>query len=260
MPKVTIIKGPDKGRTLKLDRDETQPMTLGRKDAFFTIKDPLASRRHIQFIHKDGRWYLRDLGSSNGTLVNNHKIDKPVKLHDGDLIQVGASTLLVGKPRQVESAAPDAPADDEQSQVQTPTPAPEQEPEQEQEAAPVVLSSKRPRHEESSFGHPDPEDPNDASSLLLDVFQEATDDAPLPDYVPDYDPLNPRSRRHSRQQDIAEDPPAAPDHDSTIQVPQEVIARIAAELGDEDDDDLVPPRSADESADLEAPAPTKRRK
>lgn len=257
MPKVTIIKGPDKGRTLKLDRDETQPMTLGRKDAFFTIKDPLASRRHVQFIHKDGRWYLRDLGSSNGTLVNNHKIDKPVKLHDGDLIQVGASTLLVGKPRPAESAAPAAPADDEQPQAQTPTPAPEQE--QEQEAAPVVLSSKRPRHEESSFGHPDPEDPNDASSLLLDVFQEATDDAPLPDYVPDFDPLNPRSRRHGRPQEEAEEAPAAVDHDSTIQVPQEVIARIAAELGDEDED-AVPPPQAEDSADMDATTSAKRRK
>ncbi len=61
------------------------------------IPDPYVSRRHARIFFKDGEWYIEDLGSTNGTLVNNEDIKgkEPVKLEDGSQIVVGLTILAV---------------------------------------------------------------------------------------------------------------------------------------------------------------------
>jgi pSer/pThr/pTyr-binding forkhead associated (FHA) protein len=58
------------------------------------ISDPSLSRRHAE-IRTEGRIaYLRDLGSSNGTCVNGRRvIREPVRLSDGDAVQVGQVSM-----------------------------------------------------------------------------------------------------------------------------------------------------------------------
>jgi hypothetical protein len=78
------------GREVALDRER---MVIGRlHGSEIEIEDPGASRRHAE-IRKDGdRFLLVDLGSTNGTLVN----DSPVAEHaleDGDRITIGRTTL-----------------------------------------------------------------------------------------------------------------------------------------------------------------------
>ena len=45
------------------------------------------SRRHAQFTLKDGALWLEDLGSANGTFVNDRRITSPVELHANDRIR-----------------------------------------------------------------------------------------------------------------------------------------------------------------------------
>jgi pSer/pThr/pTyr-binding forkhead associated (FHA) protein len=70
--------------------------------------DPLASRRHAMVYSRSEGYTIVDLGSINGTLVNDVELREETMLHDGDIITVGRHTILVSSA----PARPDAPAID----------------------------------------------------------------------------------------------------------------------------------------------------
>ncbi len=72
-----------------------QRTTLGReKGNTILLKDPIVSRRHAEIMAGPGGLFLRDLGSSNGVLVNKKKIGDAHLLSHGDRIQMGNTTLF----------------------------------------------------------------------------------------------------------------------------------------------------------------------
>jgi pSer/pThr/pTyr-binding forkhead associated (FHA) protein len=71
-------------------RFHQQVTTIGRTNGNdFIIVGRTVSRRHARLWFDNGRWYLEDLQSANGTLVNNMRIYQSVVLHDGDVINFG---------------------------------------------------------------------------------------------------------------------------------------------------------------------------
>ncbi len=58
------------------------------------LDDGRTSRRHCEIFNKGGKWLLRDLKSSNGTLLNGKKVSDDVPLEDGAEIGVGTSVLM----------------------------------------------------------------------------------------------------------------------------------------------------------------------
>ena len=54
------------------------------------IPDTMVSRRHAVVSFRNGRYYLKDLGSSNGTLVNDERValDDEVEVGHGTVVQV----------------------------------------------------------------------------------------------------------------------------------------------------------------------------
>jgi len=54
--------------------------------------DALISQRHAWLGYKDGRWYLSDMDSENGTLVNGTPV-KSQWLNSGDEIQIGNTRI-----------------------------------------------------------------------------------------------------------------------------------------------------------------------
>ncbi len=73
------------------------PFALGRSaDNDLALPEPLASRRHARLELRAGRWYLIDLDSANGTLVNHQRLSGERALDNGDLITIGETTLLFG--------------------------------------------------------------------------------------------------------------------------------------------------------------------
>jgi len=67
---------------------------IGRMDnADIRILDGLISKQHAEITHANGRWSLRDLGSSNGTLVNGRRVHA-VDLSEGDQISLGSAQLV----------------------------------------------------------------------------------------------------------------------------------------------------------------------
>ena len=66
---------------------------LGREPQCEVMVDgPSVSRRHAQITSRDGEWDIEDLGSSNGTFVNDQRITS-AKLHNGDKVRLGSSEL-----------------------------------------------------------------------------------------------------------------------------------------------------------------------
>ncbi len=93
--------GQDPATCLLVDRQTgytymgTAPRTgIGRERVTGNIilRDPNVSRRHAELTFDGSVWTLRDLGSTNGTLVNDVEISQCV-LHDGDLVTVGLMNL-----------------------------------------------------------------------------------------------------------------------------------------------------------------------
>jgi len=55
------------------------------------------SRRHVRIIHRDGKCYAEDLGSTNGTFINNRRLTPfiPEPLRSGDELRLGGEVLKI---------------------------------------------------------------------------------------------------------------------------------------------------------------------
>ena len=85
------------------ERALTDDLTIGRHatNAFPLGGDPAISRHHARLARAaDGAWTIADLGSANGTLLNDQPLapQTPTPLHDGDRIAIGGTLLTVGLP------------------------------------------------------------------------------------------------------------------------------------------------------------------
>lgn len=80
-------------------------LTVGRApECGFVIEDGAASRRHLQIIDRGGDFYWKDLGSTNGTVVNGSRMLEG-RLKAGDRLQIG-DTVLRFDVEEVEETGP----------------------------------------------------------------------------------------------------------------------------------------------------------
>jgi hypothetical protein len=63
--------------------------TLGRGDVEIKLDDPFASSRHARITRQGNVLVLEDLGSTNGTYLNEEPLNGPQPLHPGDHIRIG---------------------------------------------------------------------------------------------------------------------------------------------------------------------------
>lgn len=93
-PALLVQRGPTIG-DWHLFADATSDIIVGRGDsATFQLRDASVSREHAAFgVPLDGGVTVEDLGSTNGTRVNNKHIETTTALEDGDLVRVGDVVL-----------------------------------------------------------------------------------------------------------------------------------------------------------------------
>lgn len=74
--------------------------TLGRAPTSqVVLKDDRASRRHaLVHAQEQHEYWLVDLGSSNGTLLNGRRVSQPTRLRDGDELELGSSRYMFRQP------------------------------------------------------------------------------------------------------------------------------------------------------------------
>lgn len=88
-----------------IDADPTQAkhftrsqVLVGRDPAAeLYLEDKTISARHARLYFEDTQWWVEDLGSTNGTLLNQERVVEPVVLASGDRLQFGqvAFTLII---------------------------------------------------------------------------------------------------------------------------------------------------------------------
>jgi predicted component of type VI protein secretion system len=95
-----IVEGKDAGRQLELDR----PLDVGRDQGMpiALTDDTQVSRRHARVSPQNGVAVVEDLGSTNGTFVNDQPIHSPRPLSPGDRIRIGLTVLEVRSRQQVQ--------------------------------------------------------------------------------------------------------------------------------------------------------------
>ena len=58
-----------------------------------TLDDTYASQIHARVFSRDGQWQVEDLGSTNGTWLNRHKVAGSMVMKPGDVLQVGNTVM-----------------------------------------------------------------------------------------------------------------------------------------------------------------------
>ena len=74
-----------------------QPVTsLGRANGnTIILADGFASGQHALIVYRNGRWWVEDLGSRNGTLLNDVTVTETAVLTTGDIIAIGSNEFRV---------------------------------------------------------------------------------------------------------------------------------------------------------------------
>ncbi len=73
-----------------------EPVIIGREEGTIVLHhDTAASRAHARITREGEFFWVEDMGSTNGTWVNRHRIGKRVELNVGDLIQIGETRFEV---------------------------------------------------------------------------------------------------------------------------------------------------------------------
>jgi predicted component of type VI protein secretion system len=85
---------------------------IGRaKECSLRAGSEAISRRHCAIIRVKDKWAIRDLGSRNGTYVNDKKIAEPTRIRPGDEVRVGPLRFRVETVAAVKPAEPAPPAE-----------------------------------------------------------------------------------------------------------------------------------------------------
>jgi FHA domain/Domain of unknown function (DUF1707) len=82
---------------LTFPRGAASKFTIGRAlECDFVLADPSVSRFHARLHREPDGWLLRDLGSTNGTMLNGWRVTEPVSVRPGDRVSFGLASFLVG--------------------------------------------------------------------------------------------------------------------------------------------------------------------
>ncbi len=82
------IHGPELGKKYLVDSE----LTIGREEGNHIVVDlDNVSRRHARVLSRGGKMLVEDLGSTNGTYLNDQEVLQAQPLRNGDLIKVGGS-------------------------------------------------------------------------------------------------------------------------------------------------------------------------
>jgi len=97
-----VERGPGAGQLVPVHQGG---MVMGRASVSeLRLQHPSISRRHAQITRLGERFYIKDLGSQNGTFVNRTRIATEVEVHPGDEVSVGNALLKLRGPVQAAEA------------------------------------------------------------------------------------------------------------------------------------------------------------
>ena len=88
---LVVTAGPLTGTKITLG---DQPILIGRADdSTLVLTDDFASSRHARLTNRGGQWYVEDLGSTNGTYLDQQRVQGPLLVGPGQPIRIGQTAL-----------------------------------------------------------------------------------------------------------------------------------------------------------------------
>jgi pSer/pThr/pTyr-binding forkhead associated (FHA) protein len=102
-----VADGVNKGKLIPI----TKTQFLVGRDATCHLRpaSPAVSKRHCAVVVREGKVFVRDLKSTNGTIVNDQPVAGEIEVKDGDKLQIGPLNLVIRIERRAAAPAP-APA------------------------------------------------------------------------------------------------------------------------------------------------------
>ena len=90
-PQLVVTEPPDQaGRSYPLENE----VSIGRAAGCqITLDDTYSSQIHARVFTRDGQWLVEDLGSTNGTFLNDRRVGKDAALKVHDSLRIGQTTL-----------------------------------------------------------------------------------------------------------------------------------------------------------------------
>jgi hypothetical protein len=89
-PRLVVERAP--GHVPGMEYEVGEGAVMGRGDrAEIRLEDPFASSQHARLVRQGGVVVLEDLGSTNGTYLNEELLSGPQPLHPGDRVRIGDS-------------------------------------------------------------------------------------------------------------------------------------------------------------------------
>lgn len=97
MAKIYVIEGPDKGESYDLKGEVLQIGRSSQND--IQIKDRSISARHLKLLQRGGKYFVLDLGSTNGTFVNGELVapGQEVEIKEGDAVGIGNTLICLDR-------------------------------------------------------------------------------------------------------------------------------------------------------------------
>ena len=95
-PRLLVLSDIMRGQSFVVEKEKFVVGRLNEKDIDLTIGDKSLSGRHAIISREQGRTYITDLESTNGTRINGNLIvaNTPTKLSSGDVIELGQIELI----------------------------------------------------------------------------------------------------------------------------------------------------------------------
>lgn len=88
--KIALLSGSDKPRLYELG-DE---LIVGRSEKCqIPLGDTYASQVHARVFRRNGQFFIEDMGSTNGTYLNQRKVTGPTPVNRGDRVRIGRTDL-----------------------------------------------------------------------------------------------------------------------------------------------------------------------
>jgi pSer/pThr/pTyr-binding forkhead associated (FHA) protein len=141
---VVLTPGPNQGKVLEVKLSQ---FVVGRDpQCHLRPASPMISKRHCAVLQREGKAFVRDFDSTNGTFVNNEPVKGEIELHNGDQLKMGPlhfevrleTTAPVNRPTPPPPTKPLTKTAPAASKSNTPAPATAPKPAAEQEAAAVA--------------------------------------------------------------------------------------------------------------------------
>jgi len=89
--KLVVVEGPLAGTSLDL---AASPILIGRaQEATLVLEDDYSSGRHARLFPQGSRWFIEDLGSTNGTFLGETQLTRALPVEPGVPIRIGKTVI-----------------------------------------------------------------------------------------------------------------------------------------------------------------------